>query len=171
MNNNLSVYSILWPNFKRETGLTHHQLRVHPNDFPDIPWIQCTHNGCQYKTKCKPAFTDHMKTHTKPYVCSECQKGFGASDDLKRHKRTHNKDLKIRCEWYGCEATVQQYTALKMHMNTHTGNTVYRCQWAGCDKSYLNQTTLATHKRRQHDGIADHQCYWPECDYKTTNWW
>ncbi|CAG2100657.1 unnamed protein product [Medioppia subpectinata] len=31
--------------------LEKHHRRVHPNDFPDIPWIACTHEGCVYQTK------------------------------------------------------------------------------------------------------------------------
>ncbi|CAG2109720.1 unnamed protein product [Medioppia subpectinata] len=39
--------------FKTAFQLERHHRTVHPNDFPDMPWLQCTHEGCVYQTKDK----------------------------------------------------------------------------------------------------------------------
>ncbi|CAG2167390.1 unnamed protein product [Oppiella nova] len=106
--------------------------------------------------------------HKKCYKCVECGKGWGSKAILKNHMKSHNSDLKITCEWYGCERLFNCKGAMKMHMNTHTGETVYRCQWPGCDKTYFTKCSLRTHGNRQHKGIMDYRCYWPECDYTST---
>ena len=75
--------------FKNLESLRTHQLTEHPLEFEDIDWIHCTHNGCQFKTKSKAKFSGHMKTHTKPYLCKFCNRGFGKAHHLKAHESTH----------------------------------------------------------------------------------
>ena len=48
-----------------------HQLREHPNEFNDVPWIECKVSHCSYKTKNREALSKHDKQvhplHT--YAC------------------------------------------------------------------------------------------------------
>ncbi|CAG2112435.1 unnamed protein product, partial [Medioppia subpectinata] len=155
--------------FKTETSFNKHQLRTHSDFFADIPWIECSHTGCQYRSKIKPDITVHMKTHSKPYRCDECGKSFGSTDCLKRHKRTHDKSSQIPCEWPECERRFTNNNVMKAHMNSHTCETTYRCQWPGCDNTYNHRNGLETHVRRVHNGLLDLKCHWPECEYSTTN--
>ncbi|CAG2100656.1 unnamed protein product [Medioppia subpectinata] len=47
--------------FRTAYRLAKHHRRAHPNDFPDIPWIKCTHEGCVYQTKDTLLLRKHIK--------------------------------------------------------------------------------------------------------------
>ncbi|CAG2103450.1 unnamed protein product [Medioppia subpectinata] len=161
--------------FRLEKMLTDHQKRVHWQHFPDLPWIQCSHIGCEWRTKISHDLTIHTKSHTKPYKCSQCEKSFGNSDDLRRHRIRHDDSLKIPCHWPGCDKKFVRLAEMKRHLNAHSGERVYRCLWPGCDKQYLNEYSLSYHEKTTHNKTTAlpketvHRCHWPECDYKTKN--
>ncbi|CAG2103451.1 unnamed protein product [Medioppia subpectinata] len=155
--------------------LTDHQKRVHWQHFPDLPWIECPHAGCQYRTKMVTDVRIHARTHTKPYKCSQCDKSFANSDDLTRHRIRHDDSLKIPCHWPGCDKKFVRLSEMKRHLNAHSGERVYRCLWPGCDKQYLNEYSLSYHQKSTHNKTTALpketvlRCHWPECDYKTKN--
>ena len=155
--------------FKNEAHLRIHQLGVHPLEFEDIDWIQCSHNGCDYKTKSKSRITDHLKTHTKPSICLFCKKGFPNNQKLKQHELTHseNTDRKYRCKWYGCDKTFHENWRMKDHMNTHTAEKTFSCVWPNCDKTFINKSSLYMHKKRHK--YLDYKCKYNGCEYQTTN--
>ncbi|CAG2101207.1 unnamed protein product [Medioppia subpectinata] len=51
--------------FKQRKGLTEHHLRVHPNECPDVPWIECSHTGCAFRSKSNGSVNKHLKLHNK----------------------------------------------------------------------------------------------------------
>ncbi|CAG2119661.1 unnamed protein product, partial [Medioppia subpectinata] len=154
--------------FKTQKYLNLHQKRVHPDSFADIPWIECSHTGCQYRSKCKRDIKTHIKEHTKPCICEICGKSI-PSKNIATHRRTHNKSLQIPCEWPECERRFINNSFMRAHMNSHTCETTYRCQWPGCDNTYTNKLSLSVHQKRVHKGLLDQKCHWPECEYSTTN--
>ncbi|CAG2102945.1 unnamed protein product [Medioppia subpectinata] len=51
--------------FKQLKGLSEHHLRVHPNECPDMPWIECSHTGCAFRSKSNGTVSKHLKVHNK----------------------------------------------------------------------------------------------------------
>ncbi|CAG2166255.1 unnamed protein product [Oppiella nova] len=150
--------------FRNHTLMSAHQLRRHPDAFPELPWLECPQMGCQFGTKQASYMETHRKLHLKKHVCSVCGKGFGRPDVLLKHMTSHDQSLKIRCEWYGCEETFGSKYDMKCHMNTHTGAVVYRCQWPGCDETFATIKRLAKHETRRHKTVKNYRCQWPGCE-------
>ncbi|XP_054162078.1 zinc finger protein 626-like [Oppia nitens] len=155
--------------FKSETNRKQHQLSIHPDMWPDVPWRKCPYAGCAYKTKYSDNMYNHKKRHTRPHKCDECGKGFNDNNVLQAHRRTHNSALKFGCDWPGCERLFARKQVLARHLNSHTGQKIYRCDWPDCDKQYVVEGSLALHKMRTHKGWSEYRCHWPACDYQTTN--
>jgi hypothetical protein len=76
--------------FNKKDALTRHQLRRHPNELPDIPWIACSEPGCQYRSKCSFYMTRHMKRHPHLHVCPHtgCRFKTKYEYSLDRHLKT-----------------------------------------------------------------------------------
>ncbi|CAG2168662.1 unnamed protein product [Oppiella nova] len=76
--------------FNKKDALTRHQLRRHPNELPDIPWIACAEPGCQYRSKCSFYMTRHMKRHPHFHVCPHtgCRFKTKYEYSLDRHLKT-----------------------------------------------------------------------------------
>jgi hypothetical protein len=64
-----------------------------------------------------------MRVHTgeKPHGCEYpgCNKSFGDSSSLARHRRTHTGKRPYKCEDPICEKTFTRRTTLTAHMRTH----------------------------------------------------
>lgn len=63
----------------------------------------------------------HMKTHTKPYVCKHCSRGFSLNQDLVRHSTQHrNFTVLFHCLVPGCRSKgFLQKDNLRKHMGHH----------------------------------------------------
>ncbi|CAG2107055.1 unnamed protein product, partial [Medioppia subpectinata] len=149
-----------------------HQRRFHPEAVPDVQWLDCPHPRCQYRTKHRHDMTQHEATdHTMAHKCDECGKCFTHTARLRGHMKTHNPELKVACEWPGCDRRFFTETIMKVHMEGQHSDAspAYRCQWPGCDKSYSLPLSLTMHERRVHKGMDKQRCHWPACDYQTTN--
>ena len=130
--------------YKSAAGLRDHELSVHPLEFEDFPWIECTDSGCDYKTKSIKRFQHHMTLHTKPHICDVCQKRFRNTGRLAQHMSVHS-DVRYPCDWPGCDLTFKRLDNKKDHMNVHTSEKIHRCDWPGCDKTFLIKSRLYVH--------------------------
>nr|XP_033818223.1 zinc finger protein 135-like [Geotrypetes seraphini] len=92
----------------------------------------------------------------KPYMCTECGKGFSRSTQLKDHWRTHTGERPYKCT--ECGKGFSRSTQLKDHRRTHTGERPYKCR--ECGKSFSHSSNL-NHHRRTHTGERPHPC--PQC--------
>src|SRR5262249_19274324 len=64
----------------------------------------------------------HCKTHSRPYVCDVCDRGFGLRSDLARHKAQHERvNTRFYCKWPDCKFTgTCRRDNLRKHMrNAH----------------------------------------------------
>ncbi|XP_054162500.1 zinc finger protein 62-like [Oppia nitens] len=136
--------------FKTELQMSNHQLRIHPDEFPDTPWIGCDFPACDYRAKTSIAIREHRAWHIKPYQCTDCDKRCQSSKELHRHRITHHNAVRIACEWYACERQFTTRAEMLDHMNVHTGQESYRCDWPGCDKSFITKHSVKAHLYRVH---------------------
>ena len=62
---------------------------------------------------------EHEKRHTQPYLCNECDRRFGAAENLKRHIKTVHEQEQIQLECrHGCGWTYTQPTSRNRHEKT-----------------------------------------------------
>ena len=125
--------------YANNSRLTAHQLRGHPDAFPHIPWMECSHTGCQYRCKHKKFMTEHVLVHTRPYVCDTCGQTFATDRKLQKHVPSHDPSLKHQCQWPGCQHIFALRKDLNRHQITHVKPdqaNYYRCPNPQCNKSF-----------------------------------
>ena len=91
-------------------------------------------------TQCEKSFgrtknlKRHMLTHSgvKAHTCSECKKSFGRAEHLKTHMITHSRERAYNC--VQCQKSFGQAAHLKRHMLTHSGVKAHTC--SECEKSF-----------------------------------
>ena len=60
--------------FKSESAMTVHMRKVHSEQCPDIPYIMCDNEGCDFKTKLGWQLKNHRQRHSRSIICETCVK-------------------------------------------------------------------------------------------------
>ncbi|XP_054162083.1 zinc finger protein 761-like [Oppia nitens] len=157
--------------FKTDDQMQAHQLRRHPEQFPDVPWIECGHNGCDVRSKSALKITEHRNIHIRAHECPVCGKHFGTAYLVRKHqKSTHGSSEtldgqceKYRCDWPGCAKEYKHPNVLERHKLAHTGFT-YQCTHEGCGKSFKDYTYFRSHVNHHK---ATYRCLHSGCSYTT----
>jgi len=68
----------------------------------------------------------HQRTHTKPFICETCDKGFALRVDLSRHIKSQHRtgNEQYRCHVEGCSFTSNRKDNLKRHQRNRHGSTL-----------------------------------------------
>ncbi|XP_066443880.1 zinc finger protein 271-like isoform X3 [Eleutherodactylus coqui] len=136
-----------------ETGNTCiHPERHHGFNNDERPFL-CTECGKGFTQKAY--LVKHQKIHTgeKPFSCSECGKRFMLKDHLERHQRIHTGEKPFSCS--ECGKCFTQKKSLVEHHKTHTGEKPFSC--SECGKCFTRKCQLEIH-HRSHTGEKPFLC-------------
>jgi hypothetical protein len=61
--------------------------------------------------------------------------------------RVHTGEKPHGCEYPGCNKTFGDSSSLARHRRTHTGKRPYKCEDPLCEKTFTRRTTLTAHMR------------------------
>ncbi|KAK3103011.1 hypothetical protein FSP39_015757 [Pinctada imbricata] len=134
--------------FKKKGTLRKHQNFIHKN----IHAYTCTICNLQFK------YCKSFKAHTRIYhsagdspkvVCDICGGQFTTDQNLQRHMKIHNNDMKFACPH--CPKTFVQKHGLTCHLRIHTGSKPYSCDI--CKEGFAHNVSLKNHRRKYHMNV------------------
>uniref|UniRef100_A0A8C4Q314 C2H2-type domain-containing protein n=1 Tax=Eptatretus burgeri TaxID=7764 RepID=A0A8C4Q314_EPTBU len=110
---------------------------------------------CQYSTKLKRKFYNHVKVHKEEnvYKCNVCAKAFVRLWDVQGHMRSHTGERPFKCSF--CGKGYSHLANMKIHVRSHTGEQPYKCNF--CGKGFRRLWDLKVH-RRSHTGEHPYRC-------------
>ncbi|CAG2171100.1 unnamed protein product, partial [Oppiella nova] len=129
-------------------------MNTHPDAFPDIPWIECSHTGCQFRTKSNrhKVFSENV-TYSCDYEGCDYKTLYRRC--LTGHQKTHlvmKATVNVPCEWPNCPKVLRSAQYMRVHMNTHTAYNGYRCHYPGCGKPFWSNKSMRIHFKTHHTG-------------------
>ncbi|GFO49244.1 Zinc finger protein 91 [Plakobranchus ocellatus] len=116
---------------------------------------------CKDVFTCKSRLNDHIKIHSKNFLCSECGKAFTTEHMLKTHKLVYHSNANpFYCK--ECNKYFSSKSCLQHHMKRHSGDLRFEC--ALCGKKFISSNSLESHmvmhsvQTRYKCDICGYQC-------------
>ncbi|XP_030759191.1 zinc finger protein 2-like [Sitophilus oryzae] len=100
--------------FKSHSVYNHHLLT-----HSDERNYKCPFCAKAFKTAVQLA--GHKNSHTKPFLCKECNRPFASLYAVRAHMETHKRDNNLRFDCYICGASYARSFALRDHMLSSHG--------------------------------------------------
>ncbi|XP_023598519.1 zinc finger protein 343-like isoform X3 [Trichechus manatus latirostris] len=103
----------------------------------------------------KSDFITHQRSllQEKPYICSECGRGFHQKSLFLMHWRTHSVEQPYMCS--ECGQGFSQKSVFLIHQRTHSGQKPHVCK--ECGRGFSCKSNLIGHQRT-HSGQKPHVC-------------
>lgn len=136
--------------------LTHTQKK--PHQCPDCAY------RCNQKKNLKIHIQRHHGGNARMYRCNQCDKTFKTSDNLRRHKRRHDPELKkFACTEDKCNRAFFDKKDLESHILTHTQAKPHHC--TKCARCFNRIRELQEHDIRKHSDEKPRKCLHQNCSY------
>ncbi len=134
-----------------QTFTTRYKLmaHIHAQHEPGIP---CT--ICKKAFPTQTQLTQHMNTHTRPFICSICGLNFSDKKMQKNHELGHSGQNPNTC--HICNRSFLEKSKLKKHLITHTDTKNYKCRF--CNKLFQLQSVWKRHEQNVHAKSCDFHC-------------
>jgi KRAB domain-containing zinc finger protein len=119
-------------------------LRVHKVTHSGLKPYQC--QICENWFSAKKGLKSHIQgvhKKEKSHACSQCDKSFFKSWDLKLHLNVHNEEKPYKC--MECEVSLRSSASLIVHMRGHSGEKPFHCET--CGKDFNQGSNMRTHKK------------------------
>ena len=101
---------------------------------------ECQQCGKEYSSQ--PAFSMHLRTHSRNSVCPFCGKRFSRPWLLQGHLRTHTGEKPYSCDM--CSKSFADKSNLRAHQQTHSGLKPHVCR--RCGKAFALKSYLYKHE-------------------------
>ena len=144
-----------------------HRVRkpdTRPSRMKDRPFIKCTEEGCDYKSKNEQYFKRHVEmVHTLKITlkCKQCDFSASLMRDLCQHVKKHYPNgPPYLCDKEGCDYQGIRMGLFIRHQMEHTDERPYTCEI--CSKSFRTENQLSCHKKL-------HQGMYPSCYNQSTH--
>ena len=116
--------------------------------------LRCEVKGCKYRTWKRRNLKSHeINAHNgvKPYLCSDCDKGFANQKQLNRHFRLMHtlSEEPFVCEI--CKKSFKNEVSFKSHnKSVHLLEKKFVCDEPNCDFGALTESRTKYHKNQKH---------------------
>ena len=148
--------------FQSNDSFTNHVSQIHEKP-KEPPMDKKEKKVCEYcgKSISMGFYEEHINSQhlgKKSFKCSQCDKAYGAKDNLKNHIQIIHKNEKFQC--HECGNSFASNQSLRNHVQVqHRGIPLerkYECD--RCEKTFTGIVKLKNHVRTEHDKILAFSC-------------
>ena len=133
--------------FRRSDTLSKHIKLKHDTSKP----FECSYESCNKSFAILQHLKRHKKTHEKNiniFVCSVCSEAFAKKSKLREHRKDAHNIAEFICMTDGCNKLFPSQSKLDAHKNTHKQR--FMCLEPNCFVTMSNYFDFRRHKAYEH---------------------